>query len=61
MFSKPGITSTTFAPGASRPVIRGQDNFRVRIQENGIATGDVSDTGEDHAVTIDPLVPARSR
>ena len=37
MFSKPGITSTTTAPGASRPVIRGQDNFRVRIQENGIA------------------------
>ena len=56
MFSKPGITSTTTAPGASRPVIRGQDNFRVRIQENGIATGDVSDTGEDHAVTADPLV-----
>ena len=56
MFSKPGITSTTTGPGASRPVIRGQDNFRVRIQENGIATGDVSDTGEDHVVTIDPLV-----
>jgi iron complex outermembrane recepter protein len=56
MFSKPGITSSTFAPGASRPVIRGQDNFRVRIQENGIATSDVSDTGEDHPVMIDPLV-----
>jgi iron complex outermembrane receptor protein len=56
MFSKPGITSTTFAPGASRPVIRGQDNFRVRIQENGIATGDVSDTGEDHPVLVDPLI-----
>ena len=59
MFTKPGITSTTTAPGASRPVIRGQDNFRVRIQENGIASGDVSDTGEDHAVTIDPLVANR--
>ena len=56
MFTKPGITSTTFAPGASRPVIRGQDNFRVRIQENGIATGDVSDIGEDHGVTVDPLI-----
>ncbi len=56
MFAKPGITSSTFAPGASRPIIRGQDNFRVRIQENGIATGDVSDIGEDHGVTTDPLV-----
>jgi iron complex outermembrane receptor protein len=56
MFAKPGITSSTFAPGASRPVIRGQDNFRVRIQQNGIATGDVSDIGEDHPVTIDPLI-----
>ena len=43
MFAKPGITSSTFAPGASRPIIRGQDNFRVRIQQNGIASGDVSD------------------
>ncbi len=56
MFAKPGITSSTFAPGASRPIIRGQDNFRVRIQENGVATGDVSDIGEDHGVTTDPLV-----
>ena len=57
MFSKPGITSTTFAPGAaSRPVVRGLDNYRVRIQENGIASGDVSEIGEDHGVTIDPLI-----
>ena len=57
MFTKPGITSTTFAPGAaSRPVVRGLDNYRVRIQENGIASGDVSEIGEDHAVTIDPLI-----
>jgi iron complex outermembrane recepter protein len=55
MFSKPGITSSTFAPGASRPVIRGLDNYRVRIQENGIGSGDVSDFAEDHAVPIDPL------
>jgi iron complex outermembrane receptor protein len=55
MFSKPGITSSTFAPGASRPVIRGLDNFRVRIQENGIGSHDLSDLGEDHGVPIDPL------
>ncbi|MEG6510060.1 TonB-dependent receptor [Methyloligella sp. 2.7D] len=55
MFTKPGITSTTFAPGASRPIIRGLDNFRVRIQENGIGIHDVSALGNDHAVPIDPM------
>jgi iron complex outermembrane recepter protein len=55
MFSKPGITSSTYAPGASRPVIRGLDNFRVRIQENGVGSHDLSDLGEDHGVPIDPL------
>jgi len=56
MFTEPGITSSTFAPGASRPIIRGLDNFRVRVQENGVGSHDVSALSEDHAVTIDPLI-----
>ncbi len=59
LFTQPGITSTTFAPGASRPVIRGLDNFRVRMQEDGIDTMDVSTLGEDHAVPVDPLSTQR--
>jgi iron complex outermembrane receptor protein len=56
LFDKPGMSASTFSPaGASRPVIRGLDNFRVRIQENGIGSHDVSDLGEDHGVPIDPL------
>ncbi len=55
VFTKPGVTSSTFAPGASRPIIRGLDNFRVRIQENGIGSHGVSEVSEDHAVPIDPL------
>jgi len=55
VFTKPGVTASTFAPGASRPIIRGLDNFRVRVQENGIGAHDVSDLSEDHAVAIDPL------
>ena len=55
LFNEPGVTSTTFAPGASRPIIRGFDNFRVRLQENGFASGDVSAYGEDHVVALDPL------
>ncbi|MDC7785910.1 TonB-dependent receptor [Rhodoplanes sp. TEM] len=55
LFTRPGVTSTTFAPGASRPVIRGLESVRVRVQENGIGSHDVSDLGEDHGVPIDPL------
>ncbi|AOO79692.1 TonB-dependent receptor [Bosea vaviloviae] len=58
--NQPGITNSGFAPGAAdRPIIRGLDNFRVRIQENGIGSQDVSDLGEDHGVPIDPLAAQR--
>lgn len=52
---KPGIVGSTFSAGASRPIIRGLDNFRVRVQENGIGTHDVSALSEDHAVPVDPF------
>ncbi|MBR0757267.1 TonB-dependent receptor [Bradyrhizobium jicamae] len=56
LFSKPGITGSSFAPGASsRPIIRGLDVNRVGIVENGTSGGGVSDLGEDHFVPIDPL------
>ena len=56
LFSKPGITGSSFAPGASsRPIIRGLDVNRVGIVENGIGGSGVSDLGEDHFVPIDPL------
>ncbi|WP_342358520.1 TonB-dependent receptor [Terrarubrum flagellatum] len=56
----PGVSNSGFAPGAAnRPIIRGLDNFRVRIQENGIGSQDVSDLGEDHGVPIDPLAAQR--
>ena len=56
LFSKPGITGSSFAPGASsRPIIRGLDANRVGIVENGTSGGGVSDLGEDHFVPIDPL------
>ncbi|ODA66808.1 putative TonB-dependent receptor precursor [Methyloligella halotolerans] len=58
-FDKPGATSSTFAPGASRPVLRGLDGHRVDIQENGLGIGDVSALGGDHAVPIDPLAANR--
>jgi iron complex outermembrane receptor protein len=54
--NKPGITGSSFAPGASsRPIIRGLDVNRVGITENGIGSNGASDLGEDHFVPIDPL------
>jgi iron complex outermembrane receptor protein len=56
LFSKPGITGSSFAPGASsRPIIRGLDVNRVGIAENGLASNGASDLGEDHFVPIDPI------
>jgi len=51
----PGISSTGFAAGASRPIIRGMDAQRVRILEDGVSSSDVSDVGPDHGIPIDPL------
>jgi len=51
----PGVTSTSFAAGAGRPVIRGFDATRVRVLENGLGSFDVSDLSPDHGVPIDPL------
>src|SRR4051812_18050712 len=57
LFSKPGVTGSSFAPGASsRPIIRGLDVNRVGIVENGIGAGGVSDLGEDHFVPVNPLM-----
>ena len=54
--NKPGITGSSFAPGASsRPIIRGLDVNRVGIVENGLGSSGASDLGEDHFVPIDPL------
>lgn len=50
---RPGVNSTYFGPGASRPVIRGLQGDRVRMLERGVGTGDASSTSPDHAVAAD--------
>jgi iron complex outermembrane receptor protein len=52
---QPGVSSTYFGPGASRPVIRGLGGDRIRVLESGVGTGDASSTSPDHAVSYDPL------
>lgn len=51
----PGVSATSFTPGASRPVLRGFQGERVRVLTDGIGAIDASNTSADHAVTIDPL------
>ncbi|MEP5508137.1 MAG: TonB-dependent receptor [Erythrobacter sp.] len=55
----PGVSATSFAPGASRPILRGLDGERVRVLIDGIGTGDVGNTSADHATTIEPLTTER--
>jgi len=55
----PGVSSTSFAPGSSRPVLRGQQGERVRVLVDGLGTMDVSNTSVDHAVTIEPITLER--
>ena len=47
----PGVSQSSFAAGASRPIIRGLDNTRVRMQENGIGAADVKSRGMRFLVT----------
>ncbi len=52
---EPGVSSTYFGPGASRPVIRGLGDDRIRVLQNGVGTIDVSNVSPDHAVSAEPL------
>lgn len=51
---EPGLRSTNFAPGASRPVIRGLTGPRVQVLTNGIGLIDASSVSPDHQVASDP-------
>jgi len=53
--SEPGVQSSSFGPGAGRPIIRGLDGPRIRVMENGLGVGDLSTISPDHQVTADPF------
>lgn len=57
--SLPGVSATSFSPGASRPVLRGYQGNRVAVLTDGIGNIDASNTSADHAVTIDTLTVER--
>jgi iron complex outermembrane recepter protein len=51
----PGVSATSFAPGASRPVLRGFSGDRVAVLVDGIGSIDASTVSADHAVVLDSL------
>jgi len=55
----PGITSSHFGAGASRPVIRGMDGPRVKILSDGAEIQDASTISPDHAVAFEPVLAER--
>ena len=57
--SQPGISSTFFGPGASRPVIRGLGGARIRVLDFGLGSLDASSTSPDHATAVEPALAER--
>ena len=54
-----GVAQTFYGSNASRPIIRGLGDQRVRVLQNGLDLFDVSGSSVDHAVAVDPLLIER--
>jgi iron complex outermembrane receptor protein len=57
--SQPGVSSSSFGPTSSRPILRGLSGERVRILVDGIGSLDLSASDPDHAVSINPITAER--
>lgn len=57
--SQPGVSASSFSPGASRPILRGFSGERAAVLIDGLSAIDASSTSADHAVSIDPLTAER--
>lgn len=53
---EPGIGESGFTHGASRPIIRGQADNRVRVLNDGTDIFDVSNLSPDHEPSVEPLI-----
>ena len=51
----PGVSTTFFGQGASRPVLRGLGAERVQVLTNGIGVIDASAASPDHQVSADGI------
>ena len=55
----PGVSETSFGPGASRPIIRGLGGDRVRVLSSGVGSLDASSISPDHNTALEPLFASR--
>lgn len=55
LINEPGVSSTFFGQGASRPVLRGLGAERVQVLTNGLGVIDASAASPDHQVSADGL------
>lgn len=56
LHGEPGVAASGFTAGASRPIIRGLSENRVRVLNNGTEVFDVSNLSPDHAPSVDAAV-----
>jgi len=56
---EPGIHSSSFGRGATRPVIRGLDGARVKVVSDGSEILDASTVSPDHVITVEPALAER--
>ena len=56
---EPGIHTSTFGRGATRPVIRGLDGARVKVVSDGSEILDASTVSPDHVITVEPALAER--
>ena len=54
--TQPGVAASGFTAGASRPVIHGQADNRVRVLNNGTELFDVSNLSPDHGPSVSTLL-----
>ena len=45
----PGLDSSGYGPSVGQPIIRGPGGFRIGVLNNGMSTGDIAYTGDDHS------------
>ena len=55
----PGVHSASFGPAVGHPVIHGLTGTRVLVLENHIPSMDVSSSGADHGITVEPFLADR--
>ena len=54
-----GVSFASFGPGVGQPVIRGQGAPRVMVLANNMPVADASNTSQDHANAIEPVLADR--